>query len=708
MAVLVRVVVVLTCCAQRHAILGALTHSAISHGRRQSRETRGAPAPRPCESHSFMVFPSLLVLRRYVLWALAALLTAVLLLVLVIALFGWNWLRSPMERLALQQTGRELVLSGDLTVNFGWPVTRLHAAGVRFANPAWAQEKQMVTADGVAVSLDLSSLLKRNITFTEVRLEQASIFLEQSNTRKSWLLDTEQQDENARIHIGRVALEHGTLGYDDLAQNTSIRAQLDTASGDASRATALDLSFTASGQFKGQALRAQGSGGPVLALRDTSQPYPLKLSARVGSTQVQVDGTVTGLQALSGVDMHMALSGDSLAQLYPLLGITFPNTRAYAVKGRLLHVDQRWRFETFSGRFGTSDIAGVVDVTTGGQRPVLTAVLNSRLLALADLGPVIGARNGSLAQAVKDPQAQKRLLPALPFKIDRWDSVDADVQLSAKTLRHAEALPLEDLSVHLKLRDSVLTLDPLNFGLAGGQLQTRITLDGRSTPIQASAQVRARKLLLSKLFPTVDLNQASIGQINGEFKLSGTGNSVGDMLASANGQVGLVVAGGQVSRLMMEKVGLHLWEILALNLTGDKLVKLRCAVADFQVKSGVMQTDALVVDTQVTTLLGSGSIDLAREQLDLTLSPKTKTTSPVALRSPIYIRGSFAQPQVSVDKGQVAARAAGAVALGLVNPLLALLPLIDAGPGQDSDCGQLVRDARALPRPARSPAKAPQ
>jgi len=34
--------------------------------------------------------------------------------------------------------------------------------------------------------------------------------------------------------------------------------------------------------------------------------------------------------------------------------------------------------------------------------------------------------------------------------------------------------------------------------------------------------------------------------------------------------------------------------------------------------------------------------------------------------------------------------------LGLVNPLLALLPLIDAGPGQDSDCGELIRAARRL------------
>jgi AsmA protein len=214
---------------------------------------------------------------------------------------------------------------------------------------------------------------------------------------------------------------------------------------------------------------------------------------------------------------------------------------------------------------------------------------------------------------------------------------------------------------------------------------------------------RARKVLLGKLFPNFDLSKSSIGQVNGEFDLSGTGNSVSHMLASANGKLGLVIEGGQISKLMMEKAGLHLWEILSLNLTGDRLVKLRCAVADFDVKRGVMQAEALVFDTQITTLIGTGRIDLGRETLDITLNPKTKKTSPVALRSPIFLRGSFAQPVISIDKGRVAARAAGAIFLGIVNPLLTLIPLIDAGPGADSDCRQLVHDARAWPRPAGQP-----
>jgi AsmA protein len=410
-----------------------------------------------------------------------------------------------------------------------------------------------------------------------------------------------------------------------------------------------------------------------------------------------LDGSITGLLTFTAVDMRMSLHGDSMEQLYPLLGIAFPATRSYVTQGHLLHSGHSWRYEQFSGRVGSSDIGGFVQVLTDSKRPALMAELRSELLDLGDLGSVIGTHTETVALAAVQPRAKSRVLPEIPFNTERWDSVDADVKLSADKLRSTKSLPLAKLDAHLHLSDSVLTLDPLNFGLAGGQLNVKITLDGRTQPIQAHALVRARKVLLAQLLPAFNPGNSGIGQINGEFDLAGSGNSVGRMLASANGKLGLVVEGGQVSKLMMEKAGLHLWEILSLNLTGDRLVKLRCAVADFDVAQGVMKAQALVFDTQVTTLIGTGIVDLKQETLDLAFRPKTKNTSPVALRSPIYVRGSFAQPVISIDKTQVAARAVGAVALGIINPLLALLPLIDAGPGKDSDCSQLVHDAKVWP-----------
>ena len=241
-----------------------------------------------------------------------------------------------------------------------------------------------------------------------------------------------------------------------------------------------------------------------------------------------------------------------------------------------------------------------------------------------------------------------------------------------------------------------MSLDPLDFGFAGGHLKSVITLDGSKDPIQARAKIAARKLQLAKLFPTVDLSKASIGEVNGEFDLAGSGNSVGRMLATSNGRAGLLVANGEISELLMQQMGLHLMEMLQLKLSGDRRIKLRCGVADFAVKAGVMQANALILDTEVTTVLGSGSVDLGHETLDLTLAPKTRRFSPVALRGPIYVRGTFSNPKVDLDIPRIAARGAGALLLGLVNPLLVLLPLIEPGPGVDPECARLIQDVRKI------------
>lgn len=646
---------------------------------------------------------STMALSRSLQWMAGIVLALVVLALLVLAFFDWNWLRGPLERMTLEKTGRVLAIRGPLTVHLGWPWPRLRADAVTFANPDWAREKQMVTADAVEITVDLPQLLRRKLVFTDVWLRRPVVFLEQAaDGRKSWLLDRQQQDEEARIHIDRLALDQGVVGYDDAPKQTHIQAEISTTGGQARDVVDLGVAFKASGHYKGQLLRAQGSGGPVLAIRDEVTPYPLKVDATIGATSVKANGTVTSLLALSGVDMRVAVRGGSMDQLYPLLGIALPSTHPYVVMGHLLHSGAAWRLERFSGRVGASDLAGRLEVDTAGQRPVLDADVHSTVLDLADLGPVIGAR------PAKSGAATGRVLPELPFQTERWRSVDADVHLRAKTLKRAQALPLDDLETHLRLRDAVLTLEPLNFSVAGGQLHALISLDGRQNPIQAHAKVQAKKIRMDKLLPTVDANKNSIGEINGELDLAGQGNSVGRMLASANGTVGLVVAGGEVSQLMMEKVGLHLWEILQLSLSGDKQVRLRCAVLGFDVRHGRMQANALVFDTEVTTVIGTGSIDLGQETLNLTLNQKTKVTSPLALSSPIYIRGSFSKPEASVDTARVASRALGALALGLVNPLLALMPLIDAGPGQDSDCASLVQTVRAWPRTAAQSEAAPK
>ena len=640
----------------------------------------------------------------------------------LIGLFGWNWARAPLQQWALDHTGRALQITGDLQVDLAWPAPRVRMGGLRFANPAWAQTPQLLMADEASFSLHLPTLLRqRRLLLPELRLTRPVVQLETSaDGRKTWLLDATQTDENARVLIGRLVLDQGQLHYDDAAQQTRLRLDVDTPA--VPGPAAPGVVFGISGQINGLPLVAHGSGGPVLALRDERVPYPLAIDATLGrpgqATSIQAQGSVTALTALSAVDLQLAVRGPNLALLYPALGVALPATRPYAVTGHLLRQGAVWRYEGFAGRVGKSDVAGNLQVQTDGvpptgrptgqatarlkARPFVRGEVSSRLVDIDDLAALVGKPSPGAPQT----KTSARLLPSQPFHTERWRSADADVQLRAGTVRRAGALPLENLATHLTMHDGVLRLEALRVDLAGGHLHGAVSLDGRQPDIRATVQLQASRLQLARLLPTADLRRASVGHIDGDVALAGQGESVGRMLATADGHLRLTVGPGSISRLLMEQMGLHLLEILQLQLTGDQPVRLRCAVADFNVQRGQMAVKSLVLDTDVSTVLGSGSIDLGQETLALTLRPRTRSTSPLALRSPILVRGTFARPEIGIDKGAVIARGAGAIALGLLNPLLALIPLVELGPGVATDCGPLLAQA-SKPKPAPVPKPVP-
>lgn len=337
------------------------------------------------------------------------------------------------------------------------------------------------------------------------------------------------------------------------------------------------------------------------------------------------------------LDIAVEWRGDNLAALAPILQLPLPPTPAYCSAGRLVREGSVWRYDSFTGQVGRSDVASTLQLDTASRRPMLRGGLSSRRFDMADLGPAAGLSPVPEATAQPDQAATRRprLLPDVP-------------------------------------------------------------LDTRTDPLHAQAVLRLRGMPLKRLLPARGQGSVALGRLDGDAVLAGPGASLGRMLAHADGRVSLVVQDGTVSRLLMEQAGLHLLEILRLNISGDESVALRCAVADFDVRRGRMKVRSLVFDTAVSTVVGSGVVDLADETMALRFVPSTKVNSLIALRSPIYLRGPLAQPVVALDGAAVATRGLGALVLGLVNPLLALLPLFEAGPGADSPCAQLVREARTL------------
>ena len=622
---------------------------------------------------------------RVVRWTLG--IVAVFLLAgMLFLFFGLNTLKGPITRAVNKSTGRELVIEGDLKPKWDLIHPRFRAEKVSFGNPDWAKEQYLLQAEAVEITLSVMPLLAGRVVLPHVLLEKPVVNLEQDEDgRKSWILEKEAEpQEESRIQIKRLSLDHGRLAYDDAWRDISVTAELNS--------DATGIQFATKGKYQGMPLSASGHGGPVLALRDADgEPYPLKAQAKIGETSLSVDGTINELVGFSGLDMAVTLSGKSMDDLYWIIEVALPKTSPYTTSGRLIRNKTQVRYENFTGKVGDSDLAGTFEFNTGGQRPTMTGDLRSKVVDLADLGVVVGTR---------EPRKSGGALPDAPFEPRRWKSVNADVKFQAGTIRRPEQLPLENLSTRIRMQDAVLSLDPLEFGTAGGKLAGVIKLDGRQDTIRGDARIKVQKLQLAKLFPTVKVTQASVGDLSGAIELTGTGNSVAKLLGTSNGKIGLFMEGGEVSELVMQMVAIDLWGITRVKLKGDKQIPIRCVVGDFGVKGGVMTTNALVFDTQVVNVGGSGTINLANEQLDLTLVPEPKDGSLLSLNSPLYIRGTFSNPKAAPDMKAMAAKGLGAAALAILNPLLAVIPLLDSGKGKDSPCGELIAELSQASRSA--------
>ena len=630
------------------------------------------------------------MLNRPLKWIGGSLLVLIIIVLVLLNLSNWNWLRGPISRTVADKTGRELVIGGDLIVKLGWPRTSIRTERLSFSNPTWSKTKQMVVVNKISFQLNVPRLLKREIILSEVLLNGANISLEKSiDGRKNWLLDRNQRDEKSRVVIDSLAMSDGKVRFLDPANKTDIHASISTPIKAVNSQSA--LVFAANGKFRGQTLKADGTGGGLLALRDVRSPYPLEFTASLGPTSLRAKGRITNLLKFSAMDLKIDLRGGSLAELYPALGVVLPDTPPYRTQGRLIREAKTWRYQNFSGQIGKSDIAGTLTVDTGAKRPYLTGALVSKKLSFADLGPLVGAKQSNAA-AVK--AGVGRVLPDTPFRTERWNKMDADVTIKAHSIVRGEALPISDLSTRMRLHNAVLTLDPLKFGVAGGTLAGSIKLDGHANTLKGMVDLKARQIRIAQLVPKLESAKTSIGLINGDVDLKGSGGTVAKLLGSADGRFAMVMNKGEISKLMMEAVGLHILEMLQLKLTGDKNIQIHCGVADFDVKNGVMRSNVVMLDTDITRINATGTVDLRSEVMDLTIVQKSKKLSLIALRPPIHVRGPFAKPDVSLDKGKLAARGLGAVALAIVNPILAIVPLVETGKDKDSDCARLIQDTK--------------
>lgn len=660
---------------------------------------------------------------KVVLWAVLGLMAALVLCVVLISTVSWTaakpWINRQASALAHRQAGVE----GDLTLRWvkptdqaGWrrwlPWPEIHAENITLGNP-WDASGNMAEITSLTVVFNPWALFAHTVQIRRLDIEDSALSFERrADKTNNWTFGADDGSPSRwNFELQNIHLKNVAVRAVDVTRELDLKGTVNSAQASSS-GSPYGVGWTASGTYRGEPVEGKGQLGKILSLQQSGTPFPVQGEARIGATTIAVEGSFTRQDTQTLLDVKLKLAGDSMSELFPIIGVVLPTTPPYHTEGRLMKTlaqgNDTWRYEDFKGVVGESDLEGTLQYQLREPRSILTGELESRLLRFQDLGPLVGAdtsdAKGKTAKKAASAQPKDKALPVKRIDAKRWGAMDADVKFTGHKILRDKDLPLDNITAHLTLQDRVLSFTPLNFGIAGGTLSNTIRLDGRSEQIDARLKTVAKRLKLKELFPGAKTMDASFGQLHGDISLAGRGTSIATLLAHSNGTIEAIVSRGTISKLLLETAGLNIANIVITKLFGDKQITLNCLAGDFKVTNGLVQTRVFKLETEEAVVDITGQVNFANEGLDLDVRPANKALRIFTLRSPLYVKGTFKHPDVGVQKAPLAARAGAAIALGVVaTPFAAILPLLNLGTEDSDNCAELLATVNKTPKGQQAP-----
>lgn len=624
-------------------------------------------------------------------------------IILLLAIFwNWDWFIPFVDASASASLGRQVTMQ-HLHVGLGRTVT-VTATGVTIANPSGFPKDapQLASIDRLRVDVNvLDYITHGRMSLTRIEADHPVANIRQlPDGTNNYTLASPANPSGKPPKLGELIINNGTASVimPLLKTNLSLAIQTRAAPPDAKLFTGGEIVADAHGTYANAPITGQFIGGALLSLRDPSIPYPVDLHIQNGTTLASLIGTIEDPENLAGAHLRLSVSGQNMADLYQLTGVPIPDTPPFKLTGDLHYSKNTFRFENFAGRVGSSDLEGTITEAPGSPRHQVTANLSSHRVDLTDLAGFLGGTPGktntpgqteATREKVEAANASGNLLPTTKFNLPVINGTNVDLRYRGEHIINRD-VPLDNVVAHVIIINGRVTADPLNFAVGTGTIASNFDLSPVNGVLHAKANIDFRRLQLSRLMAATH-TFAGDGTVGGSAYLTGTGNSVAEILGGGNGHASLFMQNGaDISALMVDLAGLQMGDAILSALGVPVKTNIECMVSDFSLTNGLVDTKTFLLATKAANILGSGTVNLATEKMDLALRTEATHFSIGSLSTPINIGGTLKNPSVMPAVGPLAARAGPAAALGILFPPLALIPTIRLGLGDKNACADAI------------------
>ncbi len=451
------------------------------------------------------------------------------------------------------------------------------------------------------------------------------------------------------------------------------------------------IQATGGGTFAGGPITLAATFGSPAAL--TAGPFPLDVKAQAAGGNLEVKGAIAHPRTFGGVGLGINAGLPDLATLSPLVGRPLPPIKSVALQAELNDAAGGFRqggtLRNIKLTTAAGDLSGEAALTLG-QKPSFTAQLASTRIdanaLMAAAGKPVKTTRPAGAPPPEKPGpagAPQPTTPApapgpfsdRPLRFGLLRRADADVALAVQDL-HSGNTDYRALNIHAVLRNGRLTVSPFAADLPGGPMSGTLSIDAGQANAPIALTLTAPGLDLAPLLAAARWPHYASGRLEVRADLHGSGTSAHAIAASLNGTLGLAMEGGTVDSALLNRL---LGGVLAKANLRDLIARggsteLRCFAARAVAQHGVAAVNPLLLNTAAMTVLGSGSVNLGAQTLDMTLQPQGRVGG-TGLVVPVRVTGPIRSPKTDVNAlGAVEAnaRAAAGGVLAKGTPLGAL------------------------------------
>ncbi|MBI1675737.1 AsmA family protein [Shewanella sp. DW31] len=574
---------------------------------------------------------------KFIKWLLALMVTLILLVTVYLTVFfDPNDFKPEIVDAVKKQTGRELVITDDLSWTF-FPVIGINLGGVSLSNPEGFTPKAMLEVKKAVAEVALMPLFSQKIEIAELSLDGATINLvtrkngtssfdglSGDNSPKTASPAAAESSSNAKlndINIGGISITNTQINMIDEANK---QTQVFTLS-----------SFTL-GEFS----------------LDKFAPIAFEFSATM--PDMTVSSEAKGELKLSRDFKQLVINGLKIDTVVE--GGSIPNKKletSVSLATQIALDKQQLSVDIAQLTAASITAAGKVGVNYGTKIPQINADFQ---VGDIDLDTLLPKTEATAEQApAANPQAVEPDLSALK-------QLDVKLKLTVKSIKVAN-LSTQNWLMDVGIKNGVLDLTKLNADLYQGQLLVSAQVDAR----QAVASYQFDKKVTGVQIRPLLKDAADVDLLAGtaNFDVKGKGKSLipeqlkKNLLANGHFDINDGALYGVNIPQMIRSAQAKLKGDLSPETKAERKTDFSSLTGSFSLDNGVATNPDLALSSPLLRLDGKGTANLLTEALDYRLTASLVNSlkgqggsdkdALAGVDIPLAITGTFQKPEYALD-----------------------------------------------------------